>query len=352
MDFKLPAKLTEEEESTFIPVFSQLRSLTNNGLTGIDLARCWVEWRILPLSRRDGLMCEYDGSENHPQCFFHTRLTEEDIVEMIRKLTSEPLENCTKIGLKTFCLSNPAPPKGSTFWSRRPKVTVQKTTKSPPKKKKKKKKKGKAATKESSVVGESRAGEEQSEEKKRKTGDLSSAPKITEVFGMSTFVPELDEDPATTHDDLVDDVPDVPTDPPSPLKETTENVNPPSSSKAVEDPDTVIVTSTGYSKPAEAMLTKHESKETHASAEQDITELKLPMMRVKHEESFTRAESSLADLKQNLAKQQNARTKGEEKYKLALADMEKMKADHQKFEKKAHADQAAIMKRVEKLTRS
>ena len=39
-NFKLPDKLTEEEESDFIPVLSELRSLTNNGLTGIDLIRC------------------------------------------------------------------------------------------------------------------------------------------------------------------------------------------------------------------------------------------------------------------------------------------------------------------------
>ena len=66
MDFKLPEKLTEEEESEFIPIFSELRSLTNNGLIGIELFRCWVELNILPLSCRNGLMCEYDGTVNHP----------------------------------------------------------------------------------------------------------------------------------------------------------------------------------------------------------------------------------------------------------------------------------------------
>ena len=84
MDFKLPEKLTEKEESEFIPIFSELRSLTNNGLTGVDLFHCWVEWRILPLSRRYGLMCEYDGSLNHPQCYFHRRLPEQDIVDIIK----------------------------------------------------------------------------------------------------------------------------------------------------------------------------------------------------------------------------------------------------------------------------
>ena len=82
-NFKLPDKLTEEEESDFIPVLSELRSLTNNGLTGIDFIRCWVEWRILPLSRRDGLMCEFDGTLDHPQCYFRTTLTENDIVSII-----------------------------------------------------------------------------------------------------------------------------------------------------------------------------------------------------------------------------------------------------------------------------
>ncbi|KAI5006345.1 hypothetical protein ZWY2020_033588 [Hordeum vulgare] len=112
--------------------------------------------------------------------------------------------------------------------------------------------------------------------KKRKTGDLSSAPKTSEVFGMSTPIPKLDNDPAANHDYLLDDIPDVRTNPPSPLKEATENVNPPSSSKVAEDPDTVVVTGTGYSKPTTVVLTKHASKETHSSAEQDITKLKLP----------------------------------------------------------------------------
>ena len=41
------------------------------------------------------------------------------------------------------------------------------------------------------------------------------------------------------------------------------------------------------------------------------------------------------------------RTAFEEKYRLALADMVKMKPDHQKFEKKVNDDQAAILKRAE-----
>lgn len=71
------------------------------------------------------------------------------------------------------------------------------------------------------------------------------------------------------------------------------------------------------------------------------------LMRVKHEESLTWANSTLAGLKESLAEQQDARAKSEEKFRLALADMEKMKAEHQKFEKKAHVEQAAILKRAQ-----
>ncbi|KAI4981573.1 hypothetical protein ZWY2020_022065 [Hordeum vulgare] len=78
--------------------------------------------------------------------------------------------------------------------------------------------------------------------KKRKTGDLSSAPKTTDVLGVSISAPELDEEPSAAHDDPADDIADVRHDSPGPLKETTDNVNPPSSSKVTEDPDTVIIT--------------------------------------------------------------------------------------------------------------
>ena len=62
----------------------------------------------MPLSRLDGLMCEYNGDLNHPQHFYNVRLLEEDIVEIVKKLSGEPIENCSKIGLKPFCVSNPA----------------------------------------------------------------------------------------------------------------------------------------------------------------------------------------------------------------------------------------------------
>ena len=57
------------------------------------------------------------------------------------------------------------------------------------------------------------------------------------------------------------------------------------------------------------------------------------------QESVTQSESALADLRKNLADQQNARAESERKYHLVLAELERMKADHQKLERKAKADQ-------------
>ena len=61
---------------------------------------------------------------------------------------------------------------------------------------------------------------------------------------------------------------------------------------------------------------------------------------------MAQTESVVADLKKNLAEQQDAHFELETKFRLLQADLEKMKADQKKFEKKAKADQAAILKRA------
>ncbi|KAI4987050.1 hypothetical protein ZWY2020_019850 [Hordeum vulgare] len=109
MDFKFPDKLTEEEESEFIPLFYDLKFLNNNGLIGIDLFYCWIEWNILPLSCRDGLMYDYNGTVDHPQRVSRRQLSESEIVRVIKKLTGESLEECANIGPKAFCRANPVP---------------------------------------------------------------------------------------------------------------------------------------------------------------------------------------------------------------------------------------------------
>ena len=55
----LPEKLTTAERAKLAPTIAKVKALLENGLTGIDLVRCWVSWRIIPLSRRPGLMCTY-----------------------------------------------------------------------------------------------------------------------------------------------------------------------------------------------------------------------------------------------------------------------------------------------------
>ncbi|KAI4999527.1 hypothetical protein ZWY2020_004116 [Hordeum vulgare] len=62
------------------------------------------------------------------------------------------------------------------------------------------------------------------------------------------------------------------------------------------------------------------------------------------EESLIQTESALGDLKKSLSDQQDAQAKSEEKYRMVLAEMEKLKADL----KRAQADQDVLTKRAEK----
>ena len=62
------------------------------------------------------------------------------------------------------------------------------------------------------------------------------------------------------------------------------------------------------------------------------------------QETLAQTESALDDLKKNLSGQQDARAKSEEKYQLALAELEKLKVDLTR----AQPDQDAAIKRAEK----
>ncbi|KAE8800875.1 hypothetical protein D1007_23585 [Hordeum vulgare] len=92
---------------------------------------------------------------------------------------------------------------------------------------------------------------------------------------MSTSVPQAQKEPAEICDDILDDFPHIRVNPSSPQKEVTENINPPNPSKAPEDPDSVVVTGTVYSKLATAVLTKHAPKDAQVFVEKDITNVKL-----------------------------------------------------------------------------
>jgi len=92
-----------------MPIFSKIRALMANGLTGVDLAWCWVAWRILPLSRRPGLMCEYTGDVKDPQRHCQIELDDDEINRMTKTLLNESLETCIKTGLNPFCTLKKAP---------------------------------------------------------------------------------------------------------------------------------------------------------------------------------------------------------------------------------------------------
>ena len=105
----LPEKLTAAERKKIAPTIVKVKALLGNGLTGVDLVRCWVYWRISPLSRRTGLMCTYTGGEKDSLRHSSAPLTDEAINEMVKSLLNEDPEDCVKVGLAPFCKLNPPP---------------------------------------------------------------------------------------------------------------------------------------------------------------------------------------------------------------------------------------------------
>lgn len=106
---ELPDRITTMERAKYSSMFLKIGALIANGLSRVDLVHCWVSWMILPLSRCDGLMCEYTGDKNDPQRYNQASLTEKEITDTVKTLLGEPLENCRKVGLNTLCTLNPVP---------------------------------------------------------------------------------------------------------------------------------------------------------------------------------------------------------------------------------------------------
>src|SRR3954465_13470062 len=80
-----------------------------NGLTGVDFARCWISWSILPISQRPGLMCEYTGDVKDPQWHIDIQLTDDEVTEAVKKILNEPEAVCAQTGLPPFCAINKTP---------------------------------------------------------------------------------------------------------------------------------------------------------------------------------------------------------------------------------------------------
>ena len=105
----LPDKLSAAERQKLAPTMVKVKALLGNGLRGIDLVRVWLAWRIIPLSRRSGLMCTYTGEKNDPLRHSSDNLPDGVIDDMTKSLLNESLVDCGNVGLSPFCKANPAP---------------------------------------------------------------------------------------------------------------------------------------------------------------------------------------------------------------------------------------------------
>ncbi|XBH64953.1 hypothetical protein VPH35_118624 [Triticum aestivum] len=112
----LSDKLTQAERQPLLPTINKIKALLGNGLNGIDLARVWISWRAIPLSRRPGLMCEYIGRKDDPQRHSRNDLPEDVAEEETKALLNESLADCGRTGLAPFCKTNPAPAADDKFW--------------------------------------------------------------------------------------------------------------------------------------------------------------------------------------------------------------------------------------------
>ncbi|XBI21660.1 hypothetical protein VPH35_062761 [Triticum aestivum] len=112
----LPDKLSQAERQPLIPTINKIKALLGNGLNGVDLVRVWIAWRVIPLSRRPGLMCDYTGQKDDPLRHSPNDLPEDVVDDMTKSLLNESLADCRRTGLSPFCKANPAPAANDKFW--------------------------------------------------------------------------------------------------------------------------------------------------------------------------------------------------------------------------------------------
>ena len=91
------------------PTIRKIKALLGNGLNGIDLVRVWVTWRILPLSRRSGLMCTYTGEKDDSMRHNPEDLPDDVVDATVQSLLKEGTVTSNTFSLLPFCKNNPAP---------------------------------------------------------------------------------------------------------------------------------------------------------------------------------------------------------------------------------------------------
>ena len=105
----LPDKLTAVERLSLSPTIKKIKALLGKGLSGIDLVRVWISWRVIPLSRRPGLMCSYTGEKDDPLRHSSDDLPDDMIEVTTQSLLKEGAVISNAFGLLPFCKKNPAP---------------------------------------------------------------------------------------------------------------------------------------------------------------------------------------------------------------------------------------------------
>lgn len=105
----LADKLSTAERVSIAPQMKKIKALLGNGLDGVDLVRTWVTWRVIPLSRRPSLMCDYTGQKNDPLRHSSEDLPDDMIEASVQALLKENTVVSNSFSLLPFCQTNPAP---------------------------------------------------------------------------------------------------------------------------------------------------------------------------------------------------------------------------------------------------
>lgn len=103
---KLTAKGNPEARSKIEGWLQKTNALLAHGLIRLNLVRCWVGWRIQPVSLRTWLIHEYSSLITDDLRCSKDELEEDAIQLIVRKLTNEKLAVHELVGLEPFCALN------------------------------------------------------------------------------------------------------------------------------------------------------------------------------------------------------------------------------------------------------
>lgn len=105
---KYPPRPTPAEQAVLKPLMDKISALAANGLEGADLIRCWLSWKIQPLSRRSKLMHEYSGLQD-PQRISATDISLSSVINQMSIIVNLPNNYTGEFGLAPFTSTNPPP---------------------------------------------------------------------------------------------------------------------------------------------------------------------------------------------------------------------------------------------------